>query len=446
MNRYLLLGLNHTTAPLEVREKLAFSPTQQQDAIRAFRARFPEAEAVLISTCNRVELYAARQHHGHPRAEEMIQFLAEFHNAPGAVFSSHLYHKSDREVIEHLFAVASSLDSMVLGETQILGQVRSSYEAAQQLHATGPLLNPLFQRAIAVGKEVLSTTTLAEGRVSVASVAVECAGKIFDSLADKTVLTIGAGKMTALVLGGFMRGSYTTTRPGKLLVCNRDPTKAAILAARYHGQATPFERLTENLAQADIVITSTGSSHPIIDKPMLQRALRIRRFSPMFLIDIALPRDISVEASTLEQAYVYNLDDLQRVVAATQSSRKDAAHQATQIVQSHVVDFLEHHRARDVGPVIDDLYKKYRALADDELQRTLDRLPNITQEQQAVLRRLVHRVVNKILHEPVKQLRKGEPAQSLTTLSEPQAQIQRHLQEALSDLTPNNLTPPSRTD
>lgn len=439
MNRYLLLGLNHTTAPLEVREKLAFSPAQQQDALARFRQRFPDSEAVLISTCNRVELYAARPHHGHPRTEEMIQFLAEFHDAPGAVFSSHLYHKSDNAVIEHLFSVASSLDSMVLGETQILGQVRSAYETAQSLHTTGPLLNPLFQRAIAVGKEVLSTTTLAEGRVSVASVAVECAGKIFESLADKTVLTIGAGKMTSLVLGAFMRGSYTPSKPGKLLVCNRDPAKAALLAARYQGQATPYERLTESLAQADIVITSTGSPRPIIDKPMLRRALQLRRFSPMFLIDIALPRDISVEAATLEQAYVYNLDDLQRVVAATQTSRQGAAHHASQIVATHVTDFLEHHRARDVGPVIDDLYKKYRLLADEELQRTLDRLPNITQEQQALLRRLLHRIVNKILHEPVKQLRKGEATQ--TTLKEPQAQIQRHLQEALSDLTP-----PSRQD
>ncbi len=205
MHRLLLLGLNHTTAPLQLRERLSFNSSQQLMAISRFREKFPGCEAVLLSTCNRVELYIARQVHGHPRAEEMADFLAEFHSLPVEAIRPHLYEKNGRALVDHLFAVASSLDSMVLGETQILGQVREAYELAAQSSATGPQLNPLFQKAIAVGKQVMHETALAEGRLSVASVAVDFAKRIFDHFADKTVLCIGAGKMAALVLKTFQR-------------------------------------------------------------------------------------------------------------------------------------------------------------------------------------------------------------------------------------------------
>jgi glutamyl-tRNA reductase len=194
MQRLLLIGLNHSTAPLEVREQLAFSSEQRRDALIALRDKFPETEAVLLSTCNRVELYIARPVHGHPRPEEMASFLANLKNLPPTTFEPHLYHKAERDAVEHLFSVAGSLDSMVIGETQILGQVREAYEFARDLGVASAALNPLFQKAIAVGKDVLTQTPIAEGRVSVGSVAVDCARHIFDRFHDKTVLTIGAGK------------------------------------------------------------------------------------------------------------------------------------------------------------------------------------------------------------------------------------------------------------
>jgi glutamyl-tRNA reductase len=198
MHRLHLLGLNHTTAPLEVRERLAFNPAQRAVAMADFRRRFPECEAVLLSTCNRVELYTARQVHGHPRAEEMAEFLCGFHAVPGETLRPHLYHRSERDMVEHLFTVASSLDSMVLGETQILGQVREAYDAAREQACAGPLLNPLFQRAIAVGRQVMRETPLTEGRLSIARVAVDYAGRIFDHWRRKNGAA-GAAKLRRFV-------------------------------------------------------------------------------------------------------------------------------------------------------------------------------------------------------------------------------------------------------
>src|SRR5688572_25188948 len=342
MHRLLLLGLNHTTAPLEVREKLAFDAKQCRHALAAFRAKFEQCEAVLLSTCNRVELYIGRSAHAHPTVEEMVNFLAEFHGIDTAVFRAHLYHKKDREVVEHLFTVGSSLDSMVLGETQILGQVRDAYELSRQLESVGPLLNPLFQRAIGVGKQVMHETTLAEGRLSVASAAVDYARRIFETFTDKTVLCIGAGKMATLALQGFVG-----LRPRHLLVCNRDPAKAQALAQKFNGEPVPYERLEDHLVAADIVVTSTGSAHPIITRQQFAKVLRRRRYRTSFLIDIAVPRDVEASVGELEHVYLYNLDDLQQVVQATQASRAGAIEAARQIVVRQVDEFVAWHRARE---------------------------------------------------------------------------------------------------
>src|SRR5688572_24652446 len=286
MHRLLLLGLNHTTAPLDVRETLAFDAKQCRHAVAAFRAKFEQCEAVLLSTCNRVELYIGRPAHAHPTLEEMVGFLAEFHGIDAALFRAHLYHKKDRDVVEHLFSVSSSLDSMVLGETQILGQVREAYDLSRGLESVGPLLNPLFQRALGVGKQVMHETALNEGRLSVASVAVDYARRIFETFTDKTVLCIGAGKMANLALQGFVG-----LQPRRLLVCNRDPAKAHALAERFNGEAVAYERLEDHLVAADIVVTSTGSAHPIITRSLYKKVRQRRRYRTSFLIDTAVPRD-----------------------------------------------------------------------------------------------------------------------------------------------------------
>ena len=403
MQRLHLLGLNHTTAPLEVREKLAFNPAQRADAMTAFRQKFPECEAVLLSTCNRVELYTAREVHGHPRAEEVIDFLASFHAVPSESMQPHLYHQSGKAMVEHLFAVASSLDSMVLGETQILGQVREAYEAARDQSCVGSMLNPLFQRAIAVGKQVLRETPLAEGRLSIASVAVDYAGRIFDHFNDKTVLCIGAGKMAQLVLRHFAALS-----PKKLIIANRDGEKASALASQYNGQAAAFDDLDEHLASVDIVITSTGSAQPIISANRFAAVHRRRRYRPIFIIDIALPRDVEASVGQLENVYLYNLDDLQQVVSQTHAGRQGTIDAAKKIVNSAVDDYVRSHRIRAMGPVIDQLYKRYHQLAQDELNRTLHKLPDVSEAEKSHLEELARRIVNKLLHDPVQALRSAD--------------------------------------
>jgi glutamyl-tRNA reductase len=402
MQRLLLLGLNHTTAPLEVREKLAFNAQQARDAMSAFRSHFDESEAVLLSTCNRVELYVARAVHGHPRVDEMVAFLAAFHNFPAEQFRAHLYEKLERDVIAHLFTVVSSLDSMVLGETQILGQVRTAYDAAREVSAVGALLNPLFQRALAVGKQVMTQTSLNEGRVSVASVAVDYARKIFDHFNDKTVLSIGAGEIAQLVLQHFAK-----LAPGKLLVCNRDPNKAQELASEFNGTAAALEQLAQHLVAADIVITSTGAPHHIITRQMFEPLLKQRRYRPIFIIDLAVPRDVEASVGDLENVYLYNIDDLQQVVSTTQSQRTDAIDSAKAIVTRQVDEFLVWHRTREMGPAIDRLYKRYHALAQEELNRTLNKLPQIGDAEKDHLAELTRRIVNKLLHDPITALRSG---------------------------------------
>jgi glutamyl-tRNA reductase len=332
-------------------------------------------------------------------------------------------------MVEHLFAVASSLDSMVLGESQILGQVREAYDAAAGLVAmaepgrvapgsdgataepgaarpgslVGPLLHPLFQRAIAVGKQVMGTTALGEGRLSVASVAVDFSRRIFEHFNDKAVLCVGAGKMAQLVLAGFAALS-----PGKLLVCNRDAMRAENLARRFGGEAVPFDLLHEALVGVDVVITSTGAARPILTEPAFAAAHRKRRRRPIFIIDIALPRDVEPSIGAMENVYLYNVDDLQQVISDTQAGRRGAIEAAQQIVAAAVEEYQRSHRVRELGPAIEQLYKRYHALAEEELERTLAKLPHIGDAERQHLAELTRRLVNKLLHDPVTALRSAE--------------------------------------
>jgi glutamyl-tRNA reductase len=400
MNRLLLIGLNHVTAPLAVRERLAFDPVQQPAALEKFKQRFAGCEAVLLSTCNRIELYVASAHRPLPSLDAILQFIGESHGVAPMEFRAHAYEKTERSAIEHVFNVAASLDSMVLGEHQILGQVRQAYELSRQFELAGSVLHPLFQRAIAVGKEVLAQTALGEGRLSVASVAVAYARKIFETFGDKTVLCIGAGKMSELVLQHF-----AALRPRRLMVCNRDATKAGGLAARFKAEPLEFEALEQHLASADIIITSTAAPHPIITTSQIERALKHRRYRAMFIIDIAVPRDIEAAVGDNEHVYLYNVDDLQSVVSATQAQRSDAVNAARQVVARHVDDFLTHQRQRANGPAIHQLYQRSHALARQELERALARLPNLTEADRAELQELTRRIVNKLLHDPIATMR-----------------------------------------
>lgn len=402
MQRLQLLGLNHATAPLEVREKLAFSVTQRRSALRALRGQFPGTEAVILSTCNRVELYISKPDNELPQAQQVVDFLGHFHDVPSRHFSTHLYHKANVEAVAHLFSVASSLDSMILGETQILGQVREAYDLARSEQSAGIVLHPLFQRAIAVGKQVMTQTALAEGQLSVASVAVDYARRIFEQFSDKTVLSIGAGKMATLVLRHFAQ-----LAPRELLVCNRDSRKAEALAERFHGRAAAIEQLSQHLVAADIVVCATGSSDPIITAEMFEPLRKLRRYRPIFIIDIAMPRDVEPKVGELDHVYLYNIDDLQQVVTQTQSQRNGALDAARKIVAAEVDSFSKWHRAREMGPLIEQLYARHHQMAQAELRRVLGKLPDLTDSQKEHMEDLTRRIVNKMLHDPVRRLREG---------------------------------------
>lgn len=429
MRRLLLLGLNHTTAPIEVREKLAFAHQQGLHAITELQKHLPGSEVVLLSTCNRVEIYAAA-----PKIIErdaMEQFLSDFHTLPRDRFSSHLYEKRGRDVVQHLFNVVSSLDSMVLGETQILGQVRNAYEIARTSGITGSFLNPLFQRAVTVGKQVLTETGLGEGRVSVGSVAVDYARRIFDSFGNKTVLCVGTGEMAHLVLHSFVE-----LKPGNLLVASRSVERANEVAREFNGQGVSSEDIDQHLTVADIVISATGHPTPLITRQRLLSLMKARRYRPLFLIDIAVPRDIEPSAGDIEGVYLYNLDDLQEVVQQTLAQRSEVVDQAQKIVHSHVEAFLTWHRQREIGPMIDQLYKRYSAIAQSELERSSPKM-SLNEQQEKELKSLVHRIVHKMLHDPVSQLRES---------NHPDGGGYVHAVERLFKLTPPPQTPEKSDD
>ncbi|HEY1684806.1 MAG TPA: glutamyl-tRNA reductase [Tepidisphaeraceae bacterium] len=401
MDRLLLLGMNHATAPLAVRERLAVAEARQAHAISQFQQRFPESEIVLLSTCNRIEIYTVAK--GQAETEEIAKFLPDFHGLAAGDFDSHWYRKTEKEVAQHLFTVTASLDSIVLGETQIIGQVRDAYELARTSGSAGPLLHPLFQKALAVGRQVMTQTALGAGRLSIASTAVDYAKSIFDRFGDKTVLCIGAGKMARLVISHFHN-----LRPGRLLICNRDQTKAEALAAEFNGKAVSFMELTSHLAHADIVITSTGATQPIITRTMFESVLKLRRYRPIFIVDIAVPRDVENSVGQLEHVYLYNIDDLQQVVSATQSQRSGEIESARALVRAAVEEFAAWHRNRQMGPAIEQLYARYHGLAQEELARITNRYPDMPTEQRQQLEEMVRRIVNKLLHDPIQTLKNAD--------------------------------------
>ena len=338
-----------------------------------------------------------------PELSEIANFLPTFHGLSPDEFDAHWYRKTEHEVVQHLFTVAASLDSLVLGETQIIGQVRDAYETARALGSAGPQLHPLFQRAVAIGKQVMNQTALGAGRLSIASAAVDYARSIFDHFHDKTVLCIGAGKMARLAISHF-----NALHPGRLLICNRDPAKATALAAEYNGEAVPFEQLTDHLAHADVVITSTGSSLPIITRSMFESVLKQRRYRPIFLVDIAVPRDVEESVGQLDHVYLYNIDDIQQVVSSSQYHLNAVIESARALVQSAVNEFAAWQRTRELGPAIEQLYARYHTLAQEELSRLTNRLPNLTASERQELEEMIRRIVNKLLHDPIQTLKNAD--------------------------------------
>ncbi|MEX2216004.1 MAG: glutamyl-tRNA reductase [Phycisphaeraceae bacterium] len=412
--RIVMLSISHRTAPVELRERLALSGERLDAALAALRALYPLAETVMLSTCNRMELFVARPEHEPPMFEHLDAFLADFCDVKVSEITAAALHREQDQAVAHLFRVATGMESMVLGEPQILGQVKRAYEQAAAKQAVGPVLHRIFQQAITVAKQVRNQTGIDEGRVSVSSVAVDLVRQIFSRFDDKTVVAIGAGEMAKITLRHLQ-----ALRPAKLWLTNRTRARADALAGDMNltapaGGVRPFEELDELLVEADIVLTSTGATHPIITAERMRPLIRRRRSRPIVVIDIAVPRDVEPGAGSLSNVYLYNIDDLQKVVLRTQESRSAQMEQCEKMVLEAVRSCMASVQHRDLGNLIKALRDKLHDFARNERQRTLKKLATTSADRspdkiEAMLDEHDHRLVNKILHLPLSQLDPKNP-------------------------------------
>ncbi len=431
----LCVGISHRTAPVELRERIALSAQVQAAALRELHAQWPHTELAVISTCNRTEFYLARPLHGHPRLEEVVEYLARSRQVASSRLEPAIYHHDNDKAVAHLMRVACGLDSMVLGESQILGQVREAYDRAQAAGTVGRVMHKLFQSALAAGKQVRAETGIGQGRTSVSSVAVDFARHLFSHFQDKTLLVIGAGKMTELTLRHFAQ-----LRPGRVVICNRSLDKAHELAHRCHGKAEPFDRLRELLIEADLVISSTGSDRAIVTAEVFRPLLRLRKFRPIFVIDIAVPRDFDPAIGDLDSVYLYDMDDLQQAVADQMSARGAEAEACEQLVRQAAAESYAAIQMADYATLIQKLRGQLHAIGDEETRRTLNKLRAVgPQEAERLLQEHTQRVVNKILHRPLSELGRGsgtEAAMNATALRRLFALDEKE------DLSPPESTPP----
>ncbi len=390
-----LVGLSHKTAPVEIRERLAFSATDIQDALRSLVQYDGISEAMILSTCNRVEVVAEA-----PDDELVREFLCSYHRIPCDSIASHLYTLRDNDAIRHIFRVASSLDSMVVGEPQILGQVKEAFRVASDAGTVGSHLGSLMERALTVAKKIRTDTGIAESAVSISYAAVELARKIFGDLSGKSVMIIGASKMGELAAKHLKRAGVST-----VLVTNRTFERAARMARVFEGAAIPFEHLNDHIDRADIVISSTGAPHFVITKPNAEQIIRRRKNRPMFFIDIAVPRDIDPGVNDIDNVFLYDIDDIQQVVDVNMEERMTEASRAEEIVDHEVEAFCNRMRSREVVPTIVQLRETLEKLRRDEIERNRKHLGVMTESQQEAVDRITQALINKILHHPISQLK-----------------------------------------
>lgn len=403
MRSLVVLGLNHVTAPLELREQLALSELEQEALLDDLVSNRLANEAMVLVTCNRIELYVASD--APPSLDRLLERLASGRTIRADVLPQHVYVKRDDDVVKHAFMVAAGLDSMVLGETQVLGQFREAYERAQRRGRTGAGLNPVMQRAIAAGRAVLAGSGLGRLRRSVAGVAVQLAEARLGEVAGRSVLSIGAGKMSGIALR-----RLAECKPARLTIANRDRARAELLAEPLGARCVGLDELEPAIADADVVLSSTGSARPVVTRDLCERA-RSGRVGPgpLLLIDLALPRDIEPSVAELPGVTLLNLDDLQRAAAEERSpAREQALTTARQIVADHLADFDDWRRQRALGPVIDRLYQRSHTLAEQEVERALADFPGIGEDEREHWRALARRVVNQLLHLPVSNLKNAE--------------------------------------
>jgi glutamyl-tRNA reductase len=399
MHDILLIGINHKTAPIELRECMAFSKDEASTAIDALRRVAGIHEVLLYSTCNRVELLMVTDDRSQAIGAAK-QFMSDFNKIPVASFESSLYVHANDEAVRHLFRVAASLDSMIVGEPQILGQIKEAYRGAAQAKSAGVILNRLMHRAFFVAKRVRTETGIGDRAVSISYAAVELARKIFGDLEDKRVLLIGAGEMAELAVEHLIRHQVSETR-----VANRTFENGLELARRFKGQAIRFEEIPEHLRTVDIIISSTGAPGFVITRDIVKPVIRARRSRPIFFIDIAVPRDIDPEINRLDNAYVYDIDDLKGIIEENIGDRQKEAVKGERIIDEAVIRFREWHEALDVVPTIVALRAKLDAMAEAEIKRTVQ-AQGLSAEDALALQRMMASFINKVLHDPTMHLKR----------------------------------------
>jgi len=397
-----MVGCGHHHSPVKLRERLAFSPRQSEEALEMLRGRFPDSEAVLLSTCNRVELYTASEDdHARPTHLDVAEFLADYHGLRIGDFFDDLLERTGEDTVRHLFTVATSLDSMVVGEPQILSQVKQAYRLASQLGTTGPLTHNIFQSALKAARRVASETSINERRVSIPSVAVaDFARNIFDTFDDKRVLVIGAGEMGEETIR-YLRAEGAHD----IVVLNRSSEGARELAEKFDGKAAPWEALLDELVAADVVISTTGATEPIVRLEAFREIAPRRYQRPLFILDLAIPRDFAPEIENELNVYLYSIDDLREACRLNQNERDRELPAAIQIVEEETERFMVDLRHRSTGPVIERLKRGWEGPKEDELRRLLNKLPDLDEKSRNEIQISFDRLVNKLLHPPMTSLR-----------------------------------------
>jgi glutamyl-tRNA reductase len=400
------LGLNHSTAPLKVREQVAFQNETLATALRDLLGQPKVKEAAILSTCNRTEVYF-----NGGDTEPVIDWLEHFHHVPKASLAPYVYTLAQDKAVPHAFRVASGLDSMVLGEPQILGQMKQAVKTAEAAGSLGLVLNRLFQRTFAVAKDVRTQTDIGSASISMAAAAVKLAERIFPSIAAERVLLIGAGEMIDLCAT-----HLAARQPRSITVANRTLERGAQLASRVRADAITLNELPERLAQFDIIVTSTASSLPILGKGMLERAIKARRHAPMFIVDLAVPRDVEPEAAELDDVFLYSVDDLSNIVKDSLQIRVDAVREAEAMIAAQAESFLRWLEGRTIVPTITALHGHHDALRAAELERARRLLANGTAPEQ-VLEQLARGLTHKFLHGPTQALNQAGEAERAQLLA-----------------------------
>jgi glutamyl-tRNA reductase len=397
-----LLGVSHRTAPVDLRERLDFASRDLGAAVEALATRPSAAESVVLSTCNRSEIYVASSDPGRAR-EDVTSFLSEYHDLPVSAFTPHLFSHDNEAAVRHLFRVAAGLDSLIVGEPQILGQVKEAFQTAADRRCTGPTLSKLFHWSFVVGKRVRTETGLGEGAVSIGFAAVALARKIFGRLEGRRVFVVGAGEISTLT-AQHLRANGA----GEILIASRTPAHAEALAAAVEGRTLGWDDLMQGLSLADIVVTATGSQRPIVTREQVETVIGRRRSGPLFVIDLAVPRDVEASVGDIEQVFLYNVDDLQSVVQENLTRRSSEIERAEIIVSQELAKFAAWQRSRSAVPTVVALRERFDRIRRSELQRLDGKLSGLTAEEKGRVEEVTRLIVEKLLLEPTEQL-KGLP-------------------------------------